>query len=109
MAKLSSPYKFHGKIFRYDFTNSLVQYLYKASPEEIQEEQEWRQKHHSSLIDIDDDGYVEVTAAGLRRENWDRKEVRDEYLAGWIEEIEEENEYLMAEAAEEFACMASAI
>lgn len=44
MAKLSSPYKFQGKIFRYDFQNSMVQYLYKASAEEIEEERKRRRK-----------------------------------------------------------------
>ena len=103
MAKKSSPYKYEGKTFRYDFQNHLVEYLYKASADEIREEQEWRDSHGGRhLIDIEDDGFVVVMAVGLREGNWRNKASRNEYLSEWIDDIDEEARILVAEATKEF-------
>lgn len=87
--KKSRVYKFENRYFRYDFDNCIVQYLQKATEEEIQDNKDWQKKYGKNLWDIDKDGYIEVDAAGLRTENWKRKAVRDEYLAEWIAEMQE--------------------
>lgn len=86
----SKPYKYQGKLFRYDFDNSVVEYIAKASSEEIDEEIEWEQKHGSQLYGIDADGYMVLETVGLREENWTRKAVRDEYLSQWCFDLDEE-------------------
>lgn len=37
----SKPYKLNGKLFRYDFDHSMVEYIYKADAEDIALEEEW--------------------------------------------------------------------
>lgn len=86
----SGIYKRGGKLFRYDFDRAIVERVVKATQDMIDDEIEWEQKHGSQLWGIDPDGYVVINSAGLRRENWTRKAVRDEYLDEWIGEIEEE-------------------
>ena len=76
MAKYSKNYKRGGKTFRYRWDDSVVEWIYKD-----EETGEW----------------VELDGVGLRRENWENKEARDEYLDGWIFEIEEETAYLADE------------
>ena len=88
---ISSVYKFKGKMFRYDFDNCIVEYITKADKEMIKDEEEWKANHNGrSLFGIDADGYMVVDSAGLRKENWKNKAVRDEYLAEWISELQYE-------------------
>ena len=91
----SKPYKLNGKLFRYDFDECVVEYIYRASAEEIKDEQEWIEKHGRPLIGIDADGYSVVESVGLSKKNWKNKEVRDEYLSAWSCELDEEAAYLM--------------
>lgn len=90
----SRPYKLNGKIFRYDYGNSVVEYIYKASAEDIKDEQEWIAEHGRPLIGIDADGYSVVETVGLSARNWRDKEVRDECLSGWADDLDEEGAYL---------------
>lgn len=91
----SKPYKYNGKLFRYDFDRCMVEYIYKASKEEIKENDEWKAEHNGRpLFDIDEDGYCVTEAVGLRVENWRRKAIRDEYLSEWCFELDEEAAYL---------------
>ena len=41
----SNPYKLDGKLFRYDFDHSMVEYIFKAEAEDIAFEQEWEKTH----------------------------------------------------------------
>ena len=41
----SKPYKVSGKLFRYDFDSSTVEYISKAEPEDIEAEREWMERH----------------------------------------------------------------
>lgn len=100
--KKSGIYKFGGKIFRYDFDHCLVELLAKATKQELDDNAEWLAKYGKPLWDIDSDGYIEIAAAGLRKENWQRRAVRDEYLAEWIAEIEEDAAIMAADLAAEF-------
>ena len=86
----SKPYKLNGKLFRYDFDTATVAQIFKATDDLIWEEKEWIESHGRPLYDIDRDGYIETASVGLRRENWRNKAARDEYLAEWIEELDEE-------------------
>ena len=40
----SKPYKLNGKLFRYDFDHSMVEYIYKADAEDIALEEECQEK-----------------------------------------------------------------
>ena len=78
----SNPVKVSGKLFRYDFDHSVVEYIIKAD--------EWEQKHGSQLYGVGADGYIVLASAGLRKENWTNTAARKEYLSGWADELEEE-------------------
>ena len=90
----SKPYKFQGKLFRYDFDHAMVEYICKAGAEEIADEKEWMETHNKPLYGIDADGYMELDAVGLRAENWKRKAVRDEYLSQYCFDLDEEAAWL---------------
>lgn len=90
MKKQSAIYKRNGKAFRYDYRSCLVSLMMKAGPEERQENENWIARFGRPLWDIDEDGYMELSTVGLMREDWDDKEARNEYLDGWMEEMEEE-------------------
>mgnify|MGYP003571350182 CR=1 FL=1 len=91
----SKPVKINGKLFRYDYENSVVEYIYKPSPEEIADNAEWETRHGYPLYHVDETGYEVLDSIGLRRENWDNRETRMEYLHGWAEELEEETRCMM--------------
>ena len=86
----SNPVKVSGKLFRYDFDRSVVEYIIKADAETIDAEIEWEQKHGSQLYGVGADGCIVLASAGLRKENWMNTAARKEYLSGWAYELEEE-------------------
>lgn len=87
----SKPYKREKKLFRYDFDACMVEYICKATAEEIREEDEWKAEHDGrGLLGIDEDGYCVIDSVGLRRDNWKSKVLRDHYLDLWIDELNEE-------------------
>lgn len=92
----SKPYRFQKKLFRYDFEDCVVEYIAKADSETIADDEEWKKTHNGrSLYDIDQDGYMVLATAGLRKENWTRKAVRDEYLEEWCGELDFESSVLV--------------
>ena len=93
----SKPIKVNGRLFRYDFDRSAVEYIVKAGAEAVKEEEEWKQKHGSALFGIDSEGYIVCATAGLNVVNWKNAAARKEYLSGWAEELSEE-EKCLAEA-----------
>ena len=95
----SNPVKVSGKLFRYDFDRSVVEYIIKADAETIDAEIEWEQKHGSQLYGVGADGYIVLASAGLRKENWTNTAARKEYLSEWADELSEEENCL----AEDFA------
>ena len=86
----SKPYKLDGKLFRYDFDHSMVEYIFKAEAEDIAFEQEWEKTHDYRIYEIDADGYMVMDAAGLHKDNWTNKAARDEYLAAWSVDLDAE-------------------
>lgn len=94
--KKSTVYKFKGKLFRYNYDECLVEYIAKATEQELEDNNDWQKKFGKNLWDIDKDGYIEIEAVGLRKENWTRKAVRDEYLSEWVGEMAEACEYELA-------------
>lgn len=86
----SNPVKVSGKLFRYDFDRSVVEYIIKADAETIREENEWKQKHGSPLFGIDAEGYIVCSTAGLNTGYWHDADIRREYLSAWANELEEE-------------------
>jgi hypothetical protein len=97
--KYSRICKVDGKAFRYDYENSIVEYVAKADEEMIKDNEEWKKKHGEELWYISD-GYYCIASAGLMKENWTNKESRMEYLTMWADELREEaacltQQYLM--------------
>ncbi len=90
----SNPVKVSGKLFRYDFDRSVVEYIQKATASQIDEEIEWEQKHGSQLYGIGADGYIVLSSAGLNATNWKDAAARKEYLTEWADELEEESNRL---------------
>lgn len=91
----SNPVKVSGKLFRYDFDRSVVEYIIKADAETISEENEWKQKHGSPLFGIDAEGYIVCSTAGMNADRWENADARREYLSGWADELEEETACLV--------------
>ena len=46
----SNPVKVSGKLFRYDFDHSVVEYIIKADAETIDAEIEWEQKQDRKSV-----------------------------------------------------------
>lgn len=90
----SNPVKVSGKLFRYDFDHSVVEYIIKADAETIDAEIEWEQKHGSQLYGVGADGCIVLASAGLRKENWMNTAARKEYLSEWASELREEESCL---------------
>ena len=90
----SNPVKVGGKLFRYDFDRSVVEYIIKADAETTSEENEWKQKHGSTLFGIDSEGYIVCSTAGLNVANWKNTAARKEYLSEWADELSEEENCL---------------
>lgn len=88
MTMKKTYYAYKGKTFRYDWDNALVAWVTKANKEMMADNEEWREKYGKNLWDIDEKGYIEVDTYGLRNENWKDKETRNEYLDGFIAEME---------------------
>ena len=93
--KKSRVYKVEEKLFRYDYDNCIVEWVTKASKEELKDNAEWLEKYGKPLFDIDEHGYITNDGIGLRLENWKNKEVREEYLAEWANELNYEAECLV--------------
>ena len=96
MAK-SKVFKLDGALFRYDFETGVVEYIAKASKEEVEVEKNWKQKHGHGLLDIDEKGYMVLSTVGLSVGNWKDEEARVEYLSGWLAELREETEHLVSD------------
>lgn len=90
----SNPVKVSGKLFRYDFDHSVVEYIIKADAETISEENEWKRKYGSQLYGVGADGCIVLASAGLRKENWMNTAARKEYLSEWADELSEEENCL---------------
>ena len=90
----SNPVKVSGKLFRYDFDHSVVEYIIKADAETISEENEWKRKYGSPLFGIDAEGYIVCSTAGLSVGNWKDVDARREYLSEWASELSEEESCL---------------
>ena len=83
-----------GKQFRYDYKDGIVEYISKADEEMLKDNERWWEKYGRNLWDVDADGYVVNSSAGLMRENWDKASERKEYLKAWSEELDVEAQYL---------------
>ena len=95
MLKKSAPYKLDGKLFRYNFTTSSVEYIEKAATKDIASEKNSMKVHKgNSPLDIGTDGYMVIDTIGLSRENWNDREARNAYLEGWSSDLDEETSYL---------------
>ena len=85
MKRYSEIYSYKRKLFRYDFENAIVEYVM------ITEEDD--EVLHEKKGDI-----IVLSDAGMKKENWNNKSIRNEVLTEWIEELNYESKLL----AEEF-------
>ena len=92
----SEVVKVQNKLFRYDYENCLVEYVSEVTDEIKADNKEWQEKYHKDLFEVVD-GYVVNSTVGLRKENWDNPDAREEYLSEWIMDMEEELSYAMKE------------
>lgn len=77
--KYSKVIKKDGKQFRYNYKDNVVEYIGEI------------------------DGEIEILdSVGLSKENWDNKEVRDEYLDQYIMDLNEEESYMTKDLMDEF-------
>ena len=90
--KKSGIYKYRGKEFRYNYEDAVVEYVSNLSKKELEANEKYRQKYGKPIFPVDEKGYWLVDEIGLSVENWKNKEARNEYLAGWIYELELEAE-----------------
>lgn len=81
----SAVYNFKGRKFRYDYDNCLVQCGFIAETEDDIE------IFHAKEIG----DFIVGDEVGLCKENWDNKEVRDEYLMEYCYRLEEEINWLL--------------
>ena len=81
----SAIYKFNDRKFRYDYDRCLVEYGFIAETEDDIE--------IFGAKELGD--FVLVDEIGLSKENWDNKEVRDEYLMEYCYRLEEEINWLL--------------
>lgn len=93
----SKVYEQDGKLFRYNYDDAVVEYVYKATEDDKAEEAEWKEKYGSSLYHIDSDGYAVINSIGLHRDNWEHEGLRREYIAQWIADLDEELRALAAD------------
>lgn len=91
----SSPVKVCGKLFRYDFDSSTVEYIDKVTAEDIEFDREWKEKYGHGIYNIDESGHMVLATVGLSEENWKNTEARKEYLTGWSDEWDEETRRLL--------------
>ena len=86
--RYSKPYKLNGKLFQYNYTRCIVEYI-----QILKEDMEYIGKKGDIFV---------IDEAGLSKEHWNNKEVRNEYLNSWIEELEETFRIMEHEVIEEF-------
>ena len=89
----SAIVKINGKSFRYDHETKMVWWVQKATKEDIEDNQKWREQFGHDLFPIED-GYTLIESVGLREENWTNKAAREEYLTEWADELDEESSIL---------------
>ena len=95
--KKSKVYEQDGKLFRFNYDDSVVEYVFKATEEDKAEEAEWIEKYGKPLHSIDSDGYGVISSIGLHRDNWEHEGLRREYIAQWIADLDEELRALTAD------------
>lgn len=82
MKEYSEILKYKGKLFRYNYNDSLVEYGFISQEDDA--DFGWKTGE-----------FIEIDAIGLSRENWENKEARNEYLQEYIFQLEEELRYLV--------------
>ena len=91
--KYTKPYKRGNRLFRFNLSACLVEWIEKPTAKMYADNTEWQESFGKDLWDIVD-GYVIVETVGLNAENWKNKESRNEYLDVWNDELDEESAYL---------------
>lgn len=92
-------YKLGKYHFIYDYQEALVGNGYRLKKDE---EIDDFMRRYVDYIQIGKTTYEVADWVGLRVENWKNKEVRNEYLEMYINEIEEEEAYMLEELKWEF-------
>lgn len=91
MEKYSKCVRVGKRLFRYNYEHGVVEYVYKFDKEmqRINEEAQCE-------VFENDGGYCVADSVGLRRENWENKVARREYLEDYSYDLDEEYAYMTA-------------
>lgn len=103
LCRLSDVYELNGRFYQYNYTEGIVSWICKASPEEISEENTWVKKHGKGLYHINADGFYVIETVGLSGDNWDNQEVRDDYLIEWTNECDVAMNEFIADLSDELS------
>ncbi len=88
--RYSRIHKVGDRQFRYNYERNVIEYIYKATKEDLEENREWREKHGRDLYEIDEKGYCIVDSVGLSLSSWKDKDSREYYLQQYAYDLEEE-------------------
>ena len=92
--KYSKIYKVGKQQFRYNYHQSVLEYVTDITEEDEKENEEWRKKFGHNLYDIEN-GKLVIDRIGLMRENW--KESPQYWCERYADDISEECYYLAQE------------
>lgn len=87
--RFSGVYEYKGRKFIYDKKNALLIQIFKDS-DEVEE------------LGEDKAPWRELDSIGFSKENWDNKDIRDEYLFTYSMELDDEADYAIDQAKKEF-------
>lgn len=89
----SRVYKYNNKLFRYDYDESVLEWVCKPTKEMLKDNEDWVSRFGHPLWTIDD-GYNVIQTIGLSRESFETD--RESYFAMWSDDLDEESAYLLA-------------
>lgn len=98
MSNYSKVYKYDkNHYFVYDYENGLVHYITKITDSMKEDNEEWQSKYGEDLWKPMEgvEGFTEIDAAGLSKENWDDVSQRRYYLSVYIEDLNGELQYMI--------------
>jgi hypothetical protein len=80
MKKYSDLFNYKGKTFRYNYERNLVEYVFVSNEDD-------------DILGWKKGDIIECDAVGLKKENWENKTARREYLSEYIADLEYELQF----------------
>ena len=95
MERYSKPYDYRGKLFVFDSEKEVVHNVFKHDGSDFE-------RKYFTVINTAGTDYIILISGRMENATWKNKEARDELLWEYYAEIIEEDNALVAQAAEEF-------